>query len=247
MNHAELATWAGALEERPPQEILALAAERLGRRIALATGFGQEGCVLVDVIARHRLPVEVFTLDTGVLFPETYALWRRLERHYRIAIRAVRPSFPPGAAAAADRLWESDPDRCCRLRKVEPLRAELAGLDAWVTAIRREQAPQRAAAGVVEWDAGFGLWKVNPLARWTAGDVAEHVARHGVPVSPLHARGYPSIGCAPCTTPVAPGEDPRAGRWRGSDKKECGLHERYARAARPQSPETPPRTPESQT
>jgi phosphoadenylyl-sulfate reductase (thioredoxin) len=107
---------------------------------------------------------------------------------------------------------------------VKPLRAELAKLDAWITAIRRDQTPDRAGARTVEWDAKFGLVKVNPLVRWSSQDVWDFVRRHDVPVNPLHARGYPSIGCAPCTTPVALGEDPRAGRWRGRAKKECGLH-----------------------
>ena len=233
MIHEELASWAGALEERPPLDILAFAAERFAPKLGLATGFGREGCVLVDLVARHRLPVDVFTLDTGVLFPETYLLWRRLERRYGIAIRAVRPAFTLGEADALGRLWETNPDRCCEIRKVVPLRAELSRFDAWVTAIRRDQTRDRARARTVEWDATFGLVKVNPLVRWSAADVDDYLARHDVPVNPLHARGYPSIGCEPCTTPVAPGEDPRAGRWRGRDKTECGLHSRHPRATGP--------------
>ena len=116
------------------------------------------------------------------------------------------------------------PDRCCELRKVQPLRAELAGWDAWVTAIRRDQTPDRAGARVVEHDRRFGLIKVNPLVAWTHRDVWRHLAAHDVPYNPLHDRGYPSIGCRPCTGPVADGEDPRAGRWRGRGKNECGLH-----------------------
>ncbi len=236
MTDTELATWAGALEERPPEDILALAAERFAPRLGFATGFGREGCVLLDLIARHRIPVDVFTLDTGVLFPETYDLWRRLERHYGIAIRAVRSAPAPGEAASLHRLWEVDPDRCCEIRKVEPLRAELSRFDAWVTAIRRDQTRARAAARAAEWDARFGLVKVNPLVYWSERQVSEYLARHAVPVNPLHERGYPSIGCQPCTTPVSPGEDPRAGRWRGRGKVECGLHARYAWASRPPSP-----------
>lgn len=248
MDQTDLATWAGALEERPPQEILALAAERFAPRLTFATGFGKEGCVLVDLVARHGLQVDLFTLDTGVLFPETYALWAALENRYGLVIRAVRPSFTLREAEEVHRLWESDPDRCCELRKVVPLRTELSRFDAWVTAIRRDQTRERASARAVEWDAKFGLVKVNPLLRWTAADVDDYVARHGVPVNPLHARGYPSIGCQPCTSPVAPGEDPRAGRWRGRDKKECGLHSRYAWAAAPAASEAPasPSTPPHQ-
>jgi phosphoadenylyl-sulfate reductase (thioredoxin) len=226
MTSEELASWAGALEERPPQEILAQAAARFAPRLGFATGFGAEGCVLVDMAARAGLAVDVFTLDTGYLFPETYTLWNRLEQRYGITIRGVRPWFEeqPEAPADGPAPWEVDPDACCEARKVRPLRAELARLDAWITAIRRDQTPERAGAKPVEWDAKFGLVKVNPLVRWSAGDVAAYVAAHDVPVNPLHARGYPSIGCAPCTTPVGIGEDPRAGRWRGQGKRECGLH-----------------------
>jgi phosphoadenosine phosphosulfate reductase len=223
----DLATWASALEARPPQEILALAAERFAPRITFATGFGPEGCLLVHLIARSRLPIDLFTIDTGLLFPETYQLWRRLEERYGITIRAVRPSFPPQEASTVyHRLWERDPDRCCHVRKVLPLRTAVRGFDAWVTASRRDQTPDRANARVAEWDARFGLVKVNPLAALTARDVRHHLSVNGVPTNPLHESGYASIGCAPCTTPVAPGEDPRAGRWRGRAKVECGLHGR---------------------
>jgi sulfate adenylyltransferase len=216
------------LEGRPAEEILAWASARFGPRITFATGFGAEGCVLIDLIARHHLPIDIFTLDTGLLFPETYALWRRLEQRYGVVIRAVRPeqTVDQQAAAHGDRLWARDPDRCCDLRKVAPLRAALAGHDAWISAIRRDQTPERASAGIVEADAIFGLVKVNPLASWTATDVSDHVRAHDVPVSPLHEQGYPSIGCVPCTSRVAAGENPRAGRWRGRATSECGLHAR---------------------
>jgi len=216
------------LENRAPEAILAAAASRFAPRIGFATGFGPEGCVLLDMIGRHRLPIDVFTLDTGLLFPETHELWRRLESRYRLRIRAVRPALDLAGQASqlGDRLWERDPDRCCGIRKVEPLHAELAGLDAWVTAIRRDQTRDRAAAQVLERDARFGLVKVNPLVAWTSALVWDYVRRHDVPVSPLHSLGYPSVGCRPCTSPVRPGEDPRAGRWRGREKTECGLHAR---------------------
>jgi len=227
MQDAEAAV---ALEGRPAEEILAWASARFGQRITFATGFGAEGCVLIDLIARHHLPIDIFTLDTGLLFPETYALWRRLEQRYGVVIRAVRPeqTVDQQAAAHGDRLWARDPDRCCGLRKVAPLRAALAGYDAWISAIRRDQTPERASAGIVEADPIFGLVKVNPLASWTASDVSAHVRAHDVPVSPLHEQGYPSIGCVPCTSRVLPGEDPRAGRWRGRATSECGLHARPA-------------------
>jgi phosphoadenylyl-sulfate reductase (thioredoxin) len=217
---------AEALEGSPALEVLRWAAERYAPRIGFATGFGVEGCVLIDLIGRHRLPIDVFTLDTGLLFTETYALWRRLEARYGLTIRAVRPeqTVAEQAAAHGPALWERAPDRCCQLRKVEPLRRALAGLDAWVTAIRRDQTKERADARAVERDARFGLVKVNPLAAWTSQEIWSYVRTHDVPCNPLHDQGYPSIGCWPCTSPVAPGEDPRAGRWRGRGKKECGLH-----------------------
>ncbi len=209
-------------------DLLRWASRRFGPRLAFTTGFGAEGCVIIDLIARANLPVDIFTLDTGLLFPETYALWRQLEDTYGITIRAVRTELSLDAQAAAHgpALWERDPDRCCDLRKVLPLRAALAGFGGWITAIRRDQTAERASAKLVEHDATFGLLKINPLAAWTHDDVWAHVYANDVPTNPLHAQGYPSIGCVPCTTAVAPGEDPRSGRWRGSLKTECGLHAR---------------------
>jgi len=222
----------GALESRGPEEILSWAASRFAPRLTFATGFGAEGCVLIDMIGRLGLPIDLFTLDTGLLFPETYALWRRLEAKYGVAIRGVRPAqtVEEQARAEGDRLWERAPDRCCALRKVEPLRRALAGYDAWITAIRRGQTADRASAGVVERDDRFGLVKVNPLVTWTSADVSAYVAENDVPVNPLHQEGYPSIGCVPCTSRVLPGEGPRAGRWRGRVKTECGLHSRPRQA-----------------
>jgi phosphoadenylyl-sulfate reductase (thioredoxin) len=213
----ELPAIARALEDESPERILAWAAGRIPR-ITFATGFGAEGCVLIDLIARAGLPIDLFTLDTGVLFPETYALWRQLEDHYGVTIRAVRAANPE------PELWRRDADACCEQRKVQPLREALAGFDAWITAIRRDQTPERATAQVVERDAKFGLVKVNPLVTWTHDQVWGHIYAHDVPYNPLHERGYPSIGCAPCTSAIVPGENLRAGRWRGAAKKECGLH-----------------------
>ena len=177
----------------------------------------------MDLIGRAGLLIDVFTLDTGYLFPETLALWKALEARYRIRIEAAPGGAPP-AGPGATPPWEVDADACCDARKVRPLRARLATLGGWVTGLRRDQTPDRASARVIEWDARFGLEKVNPLAGWTSEQVWAALRAGGVPTNPLHARGYGSIGCAPCTSPVRPGEDPRAGRWRGSEKKECGLH-----------------------
>lgn len=225
----DLAAAARALDGAPALEVLRWAAATYPR-VALATSLGPEDAVLLDLIARHDLPIEVFTLDTGLLFDETRALWRALEARYQRSIRAVAPAQTVAAQAAevGDALWARAPDACCARRKLAPLAAELARHDAWITAIRRDQTADRADAAVVEADRRFGLVKVNPLVAWTSAQVWQHLADHDVPTNPLHGRGYPSIGCAPCTSPVAAGEDPRSGRWRGRAKDECGLHQREA-------------------
>lgn len=232
---AKIAAWAEELEGRAPEEILSAVAPHFHGRIALATSFGPEDNLLLDAIARARLPIGAFTLDTGFLFAETYALWTRLEARYGVVIRAVSaglPTFTPGRPPP----WQEDPDACCASRKVAPLTAALGGLGAWVTGIRREQTPERAGARVVEWDARFGLVKVNPLAAWRSDEVWARLRQRDIPFNPLHQQGYASIGCAPCTTPVKAGEDPRSGRWRGWGKTECGLHLRSAAPLRPAPP-----------
>jgi len=217
---------AAELEGQPAADILAWAAHQFAPRVTFGTGFGAEGCVLIHLIAEQALPIDVFTLDTGLLFEETYELWRRLEVRYGLRIRPVRPalSVTEQRAAFGDALWARDPDRCCGIRKVAPLQHELAGMDAWITAIRRDQTPERAEAAIVEPDTASDRVKINPLAAWSHDDVWSFIHANAVPYNPLHDRGYPSIGCAPCTTPVREGEDPRAGRWRGREKTECGLH-----------------------
>jgi len=223
---SELAELVLAFEDKSPEEILREAARRYPGRLTFATGFGVEGCVLIDFVGRHGLGIDLFTLDTGVLFEETYELWRRLEARYGLTIRAVRPprTIEEQGADEGAALWTRNPDRCCELRKVQPLRAELAKFDAWITAVRRDQTAERANARIFEQDGKFGLVKVNPLVGWTTKDVWNYMVRNDVPYNPLHDQGYPSIGCRPCTSPVQAGEDPRAGRWRGEEKKECGLH-----------------------
>jgi phosphoadenosine phosphosulfate reductase len=207
-------------------EILTWASDSFGERLTFATGFGAEGCVIIDLVGRHHLPIDLFTLDTGVLFRETYELWRALEAKYGITIRAVRPAqtIEQQAESHGPALWQREPDRCCDLRKVKPLKQALVGFEAWITAIRRDQTPERASAQIVEHDRKFDLVKINPLVAWTHDEVWAHLYAHDVPYNPLHAKGYPSIGCQPCTSAVVPGENLRAGRWRGSAKNECGLH-----------------------
>ncbi|MGH9967140.1 MAG: phosphoadenylyl-sulfate reductase [Pyrinomonadaceae bacterium] len=214
------------LETGRPEDILGWAVAEFGSDVALATGFGAEGCVLVAMLARISPQTRIFYLDTDLLFPETYALRDRLEARYgvRFERRATTLSVEEQAREYGEKLWERDPDLCCRLRKVEPLREMLSGLRAWITAIRRDQSPSRSGIGVIEWDENFGLIKINPLAAWSARDVWNYITGFDVPYSTLHDQGYPSIGCTPCTTPVQIGEAPRAGRWRGTSKSECGLH-----------------------
>ena len=225
---------AAAFEGRAATDVLRRAADRYGCRLTCATGFGPEECVLIDLIGRERLSIDLFTLDTGLFFEETHALRRDLESRYGLTIRRVRPrlTLDEQARVHGDRLWERAPDRCCAIRKVEPLGTELARCDAWITAIRRSQTPQRAGALTVEWDEKFGVIKINPLVGWTKRDVWSHLHEHDVPYNPLHDLGYPSIGCRPCTTPVQSGEDDRSGRWRGCAKTECGLHGRTTVAGR---------------
>src|SRR5262249_50984738 len=214
------------LEEAPPIDIIRWAVEEFGDGLTLATGFGVEGMVLVDVAIRVTTKLDVFFLDTGFLFEETYELRRRIEQQYRIRIRSYEPHLTPDEQARVhgESLWLRDPDLCCRLRKLDPLERALSGREAWVTAIRRDQTAARKNARVVEWDSRWGLAKVNPLAAWTRDQIWEYVRDNDIPYNPLHDRGYPSIGCTHCTRPVREGEDERSGRWSGLSKTECGLH-----------------------
>lgn len=218
----------GMAESWNAEEVLAWALQRFENRIELASAFGPEGMVLIDLAVRIRPGVKVFTLDTGLFFPETYELMEKVERRYRIEIERVKPALnvEEQAAEHGPSLWLRSPDKCCYMRKVEPLRRKLSTLDAWIAAIRRDQTRDRAHTQKVEWDEKFGLIKVNPLCDWTNEMIWDHVRTNNLPYNPLHDRGYPSIGCAPCTSPVASGDDPRSGRWAGLSKTECGLHQR---------------------
>ena len=209
-----------------PQEVLAWAFRTYQDRVALATGFGVEGMALLDMAVRFNPEVKVFTGDTEFLFPETYDLMDRVEERYGIEIERLYSDVTPEEQERAygKELWARDPDRCCTLRKVEPLRRKLATLDAWLSAIRRDQTAARADTAKIAWDERFGLVKIAPLADWTREMIWSYVIRHNVPYNRLHDRNYPSIGCTHCTRAVLPGEDPRAGRWSGFQKSECGLH-----------------------
>jgi phosphoadenosine phosphosulfate reductase len=170
--------------------------------------------------------VRLFNLDTGYQFSETLQLRERIRARYGVEVGLVRPESTVAQYEAehGGPLYRRRPERCCHDRKVLPLRRAVAGYDAWVSAIRRDQTQHRAVAGVVQWDARFGLVKVNPLLSWTRRDVWQFILDNDVPYNPLHDQGYPSIGCWPCTGPVAEGGDERAGRWAGTARQECGLH-----------------------
>ena len=194
--------------------------------VCLATSFGPQSIVVMHMLSRLRPETTVFYLDTSLLFPETYALRDQLSRQLgmRFVPVASELSVDEQGRLHGPELWKRDPDRCCRLRKVLPLRRFLATRKAWITGVRRATTANRAAAQLVEWDSANGLVKLNPLAAWSGAQVWDYIRSHHLPSNPLHLAGYPSIGCRPCTRPVRPGEDPRAGRWSGFAKTECGIH-----------------------
>ena len=218
-------------EFAPPQDLIDWAVGRFESwRVVVTTAFGMEGCALIDMLARTSKPITVTYLDTHFFFPETYALRDRLSERYPTLrfVNAGTPLTPEEQAARyAPELWKSDPDKCCMLRKVVPMWDLMKGADVWLTGIRRDQSPARADTRVVEWDWRFDVLKINPFAYWTRHQVWDYVRSNDVPYNPLHDQGYPSIGCTHCTTPVLGseiGEYSRAGRWAGTEKKECGLH-----------------------
>jgi len=214
------------LEGATPQAVLRWAVERFHPRLTMATAFGAEGCCILHMLAEIQPEVRVFNLETGYQFAETLELRERIKARYGIEVEYVYPEMTVKEYEEehGGPLYGIRPDQCCHDRKVLPLRAAIRGYDAWVSSIRRDQTEHRARAGVVQWDAKFGLVKVNPLLGWTRSDVWRFVLHHDVPYNPLHDHGYPSIGCWPCTAPAGDGADERAGRWAGSGKKECGLH-----------------------
>ncbi len=220
-----LAEQAGAeLEGAHPSEIVAWAARTFGDGLVLASSMGDEALVH---LAAHAAPgIEVIFLDTGYHFAETIGTRDYYAEFTPVRLTTVLPlrTVPEQDAEHGPRLHDRDPSLCCALRKVEPLERGLAPYRAWITGMRREDAPTRTDIPVVGWDARRGKVKLNPLAAWTQADVDAYVEANGVVLNPLRQAGYTSIGCAPCTRAVAPGEDPRAGRWSGTSKTECGLH-----------------------
>lgn len=232
MTQNDITTLALRAEPMPAEDVVRLAHEKFGRGIALSSSFGAEDMVLIDMLMNVDRTARMFTLDTGRLPQETYNVIDATREKYGATIEVCFPQAEAVQAMVAERgmnlFYHSVDNRklCCGVRKMEPLRRALSGLDAWMTGLRREQSVTRTAVHKIEWDEGNALVKVNPLVDWTREDVWTYIRGHNVPYNALHDRGYPSIGCGPCTRAVQPGEHERAGRWwwEHPDTKECGLH-----------------------
>jgi len=220
LSPAEVRERAAALRDAQPESIVAWTLENFPRKTALTVSFGGGGVVLAHIVSRVNQSVPVFFLDTGFHFPETLAFKERFVARYGLNLVELHPHTDPGP------LYQTDPDRCCWIRKVEPLERALAGFNAWVSAVRRDQSETRAETEVLEYHEldGRPMLKAFPLAHWKREDVWRYIREHGIPSHPLLDQGYSSIGCWPCTRPTAPGEAERAGRWSGTGKTECGLH-----------------------
>ncbi|MCW2598265.1 MAG: phosphoadenylyl-sulfate reductase [Frankiales bacterium] len=212
------------LADASPQQILRWAVDTFGDRFVISSSMGDG--VLASLAASVASGVDVVFLDTGYHFPETIGTRDAVAQVYDVTVRTMLPLLTVAQQDAEHgaELFARDPDACCAMRKVEPLTRALADYDAYASGIRRDESPTRAGTSVVEWDDKRGKVKVNPIAAWTQDDVDTYVQDNGILVNPLAYDGYPSIGCAPCTRRVAPGDDPRAGRWADSAKTECGLH-----------------------
>jgi phosphoadenosine phosphosulfate reductase len=228
---AEVRSLNEGFSQKRTEEILAWAWERFGNRAAIGTSFQGAGLVMIDLAKRHGVPLPVFTLDTGLLFPQTVALKARLEEFFGIKIETLTPDLTVEEQADINgpELWKNNPDLCCTIRKVLPLRDKLCELDCWITGLRRQQSASRAEVGILELyvaDEGSGreIVKLNPMASWTREEVWNYLRQNKIPYNPLHDQGYGSIGCFPCTRRTGNGEHERAGRWTGFNKVECGIH-----------------------
>jgi phosphoadenosine phosphosulfate reductase len=226
MAEVEIASANRELDGQPAEVVLRWAVKRFHPKLMMATAFGAEGCCIIHMLADIEPTVRVINLETGYQFKETLELRERIKDRYGIEVEYVRPELTVAEYESqhGGPLYNLYSDQCCYDRKIVPLKRAVVGYDAWISAIRRDQTRDRAVAAPVQWDAKFNLVKVNPLLTWTQKDVWRFITKHSVPYNPLHDEGYPSIGCWPCTAPVEPGSDERAGRWAGTKKKECGLH-----------------------
>ena len=212
-------------EAMSAEEVLQWAYAEFGRKLVLTCSWQKQSSVLVHMVSDLGLDVDVVELDTHLFFRESYETRERLVERY--GLKLIRPEIITVAEQhrrEGPNLWERDPDRCCHIRKVEPLLASLQPYDAWVSGIRRDQSPSRAGTPKVQWSERYGVWKIHPLADWDEKRVWAYIALNEIPSNPLHEAGYRSIGCIPCTRPTRPDEEERAGRWADSDKLECGIH-----------------------
>lgn len=221
------------LDQLTAKEGLALIADLFPGKVVFSTSLGQEDQVITQLIASQNLPIQIFSLDTGRLFPETLELLARTESKYQTRIKVYYPERESVENLVAEQgingFYESVENRksCCFVRKVEPLKRALAGNEVWVTGLRAEQSANRSDMKRIEWDEANQILKFNPLLDWTFEQIISYIEEHKIPYNPLHDKGFISIGCAPCTRAILPGENPRAGRWWWEDsKKECGLHSR---------------------
>ena len=212
----DLEAVSAGFEGATPEDIIRWTADQFGDSVIVAASF--EDAVLPHLAASVKPDIEVLFLDTQYHFAETLWFVEEVRKALNLNLVVTEPQVEP------DNRWQVDLNDCCRVRKVEPLNRALSGKKAWITGLKRTDGPTRANAPIVSWDGPRQMVKVNPLANWTVADMATYALVHELPTNPLQERGYPSIGCWPCTKPVAPGEDPRAGRWAGSAKTECGLH-----------------------
>jgi len=223
---AELAEWNQRFDRATPQELLAWAAERWGTGMVLSCSFGGgAGMVLLDMIAKVAPATPVLYIDTGLLFHETYELITQVRERYNVQLRAIHPARTVAQQAQdyGPALWQRDPDRCCQLRKVQPLTQALEPFDAWITGIRRSNSPTRANAALIEWSTKYNLVKLNPLASWREQDVWQYIHIHDVPYNPQLDQGYPSLGGHTCTR-LPTGDNLRSRSWVGFSKTACGLH-----------------------
>jgi phosphoadenosine phosphosulfate reductase len=230
-NPSEIRILSAEFEDASPSDTLRWAYEQFGTQAAIGTSFQGAGLVTIHHAAAAGIPFSVFTIDTGLLFPETLELKRRLEKFFGITIESLVPELTveEQAREIVPELWKSNPDLCCTIRKVEPLQRKLSKIDAWITGLRRDQSQTRARTQVLElyeFDRlrGKNILKVNPLCNWSREQVWDYIRFQGIPYNPLADRGFRSIGCYPCTRAVLSQQDDRAGRWTGFDKQECGIH-----------------------
>lgn len=216
---------AARVEPLDATQLLEWAFEQFGQDLIIACSFQKTSSVMMHLATQVNPNARFFYIDTDFLFPETYETRDRLAEHFDVDFERVGSISPEEQAKLyGNQLWKTDPDACCGIRKVDPMRRALSGVDGWVAGIRREDSATRAKSPKFMWDKKFKIWKFNPIADWTERDVWTHLHKHSIPYNPLHDQGYPSIGCTHCTRPVMPGQSSRDGRWSGSGKTECGIN-----------------------